>query len=82
MPRRYPSEVRDRAVRMALDTLGEYESVSKGARALAPEPNVGTETLRHRLLGRHRSTGSRSVSRPNTNSIHIKFHFPCGFFVT
>jgi transposase len=45
MPKKYPPEVRDRAVRMALDRLGKYESVSKAAKALAPKLNVGTETL-------------------------------------
>lgn len=46
MPKKFPPEVRDRAVRMTLDRLGDYESVSAAAKALAPKLNVGVETLR------------------------------------
>lgn len=46
MPKKFPSEVRDRAVRMTLDRLGDYESVSAAAKALAPKLKIGVETLR------------------------------------
>jgi transposase len=50
MPKKYPPEVRDRALRMDLDRLGEYESVSKATKSLAPKLNVGTETLRRWVI--------------------------------
>ena len=60
MPKKYPPEVRDRAVRMALDRLGEYESVSKAAKALAPKLNVGTETLRRWVIQAQIDAGQAS----------------------
>ena len=41
-----PFEVRESAVRMTLDRLGDYESVSAAVKALAPKLNAGVETLR------------------------------------
>ena len=46
MPKKYPPEVHDRAVRMALDRLSEYPSIWAAAKALAPMLEVGPETLR------------------------------------
>ena len=46
MPKKYPPEVHDRAVRMALDRLDDYPSVWATAKALAPMLKVGPETLR------------------------------------
>lgn len=47
MPKKYPPEVCDQAVHMTLDRvhmtldrLGEYESVSKAAKSLAPKLKV------------------------------------------
>lgn len=50
MPKKFPPEVRDRAIRMTLDRLDEYDSVSAAAKALAPKLNVGVETLRRWVL--------------------------------
>lgn len=50
MPKKFPPEVRDRAVRMALERLDEYGSVSAAAKALAPKLNVGVESLRRWVL--------------------------------
>jgi transposase len=46
MPKKYPSEQRDRATRMALDRLDEYPSPWAAAQALGPKVGVGPETLR------------------------------------
>ena len=46
MPKKNPQEVRDRSVRMVLDRLGNYPSVSAACRDLAPKLTVGAETLR------------------------------------
>ena len=46
MPKRYPSEQRERATRMALDRLEEYGSAWAAAQALGPKLGVGAETLR------------------------------------
>lgn len=67
--------MRDRAVRMGLNKLDKYESVAKGAKALAPKLNIGTETLRlslpprrkrdseHASLHRRRAQRRRDVRR-------------------
>lgn len=46
MPKKFPPEVRERAVRMTLDRLPDYASVSAAAHAIAPKLNIGVETLR------------------------------------
>jgi len=46
MPKQFPPEVRDRAVRMTMDRLSEYPSVYAACKALAPKLGVGPESLR------------------------------------
>jgi transposase len=46
MPKKHPIEVRDRSVRMVLDRLDNYPSLSAACRDLAPKLNIGVETLR------------------------------------
>ncbi|MGL3804614.1 IS3 family transposase [Paeniglutamicibacter sp. R2-26] len=46
MPKKYPAEVRDRAVAMVVDRLSEYPSVYAACKALAPKLDVGPESLR------------------------------------
>src|SRR5665647_544580 len=50
MPKKHPQEVRDRSVRMVLDRLGNYPSVSAACRDLAPKLTVGAETLRRWVM--------------------------------
>jgi transposase len=45
MPKKFPPEVRDRAVRMTLDRLSEYPTIVAACKALAPKLDVGVETL-------------------------------------
>lgn len=58
MPRKYPAEVHDRAVRMVLDRLGEYPSVWAACQALAPKLDVGAETLRKWIVQAQIDAGS------------------------
>ncbi|WP_431711863.1 transposase [Glutamicibacter uratoxydans] len=46
MPKKYPAEVRERAVRMVLERLSEYPSVYAACKAVAPKLDVGPESLR------------------------------------
>lgn len=50
MPKKYPAEVRDRAVRMVIDRLSEYPSVFAACKALAPKLDVGPESLRRWVI--------------------------------
>jgi len=43
---RYPKEQKDRAVKMVLSHLDEYDSVYKAAAAIGPRLGIGVETLR------------------------------------
>jgi transposase-like protein len=46
MPRRYPAQVRDRAIKMVLSHLDEYDSVYQAAFAIGPKVGVKGESLR------------------------------------
>jgi transposase len=46
MSKRYPPEVREKAVRLALERLDEYESPYAAAKAIGPMVDVHYETLR------------------------------------
>lgn len=46
MSKRYPPEVRDKALRLALDHLDEYPSAYAAAHAIGPMVDVHPETLR------------------------------------
>jgi transposase len=50
MAKRYPADLRERAMRMALDRLGEYPSPWAAAQALGPKLGVGAETLRQWIV--------------------------------
>jgi transposase len=60
MPRKYPSEVHDRAVRMVLDRLDDYPSVWAACQVLAPKLDVGVETLRRWLIQAQVDAGLRT----------------------
>jgi transposase-like protein len=59
MPKRYPTEQRERATRMALDRLEEYGSAWAAAQALGPKLGVGPETLRKWVVQAQADDGSR-----------------------
>ena len=46
MPKQYPKEQRDRAVRMVVDHLDEYETPFLACKAIAPKVGIGVESLR------------------------------------
>ena len=46
MPKKHPTEVRKRAIRMTLDRLKDYPSMWAACRDLAPKLNIGAETVR------------------------------------
>jgi transposase-like protein len=50
MPKRYPQDQRERAVRMVLDHLSEYDSVFAACSAIGPKLNIGRESLRRWVL--------------------------------
>lgn len=57
MPKKYPAEVRDRAVQMVLDRLSEYPSAYAACKALAPKLDVGPESLRRWVVQAQADTG-------------------------
>ncbi len=59
MPKKYPVEVRDRAVRMVLDRLSEYPSVYAACKALAPKLDVGPESLRRWVVQSQVDAGNK-----------------------
>ena len=46
MPKRYPAEQRERAVKMVLDHLDEYRSLHAACQAIGPKLGIGPESLR------------------------------------
>jgi transposase len=59
MPKQYPKEVRERAVRLVLDHLAEYPSVWEACRAIAPKVDVGAESLRKWVRQAQTDAGQR-----------------------
>ncbi|WP_105033802.1 IS3 family transposase [Cryobacterium aureum] len=60
MPKKYPDEVRERAVRMTLDRVKDYPSMWAACRELAPKLNVGPETLRKWVRQAQSDAGERT----------------------
>jgi transposase-like protein len=50
MAKHYPVEQRERAVKMVLDHLQEYRSVSAACQSIGPNVGVGTASLRRWVL--------------------------------
>lgn len=46
MPKRYPVEQRERAVKMVLDHLDEYRSLHAACQTIGPKLGIGPESLR------------------------------------
>ncbi|PTT60463.1 hypothetical protein DBR22_20415 [Arthrobacter sp. HMWF013] len=60
MPKQFPPEVRDCAVRMTMDRLSEYPSVSAVCKALAPKLGVGPESLRRWVVQAQVDAGDKT----------------------
>jgi transposase len=50
MPKRYPAEIRERALAYALEHLGEYPSIYAAAQAIGPKMDVHPASLRQWIL--------------------------------
>jgi transposase-like protein len=50
MPKQYPKEQKDRAVRMLLDRLDDYPSMYAACNAIGSKLGIGSETLRRWTL--------------------------------
>jgi transposase len=59
MPKQYPSEVRQRAVRLVLEHRDEYDTEYAAIRSIGARCNVGTETLRKWLRQAEIDAGQR-----------------------
>ncbi len=59
MPKKYPTDQRDRALRMALERLDDYPSPWAAAQALGPKLGVGPETLRKWIVQAQVDGGAR-----------------------
>lgn len=66
MPKRYPPEVREKALRLALDHLDEYPSAYAAAQAIGPMVDVHPETLRVWILKTQAGNNAGSPRRPGT----------------
>jgi transposase len=67
MSKRYPPEVREKALRLALDHLDEYPSAYTAAHAIGPMVDVHPETLRVWILkakARDAAPAGRSAATP------------------
>lgn len=85
MPKRYPQDQRERAVRMVLDHLGEYVSVFAARSAIGPKLNIAppkpppqTETTPQRRqlpnLAMRRSGRAATIG---TSTLKIDADCPC-----
>ena len=60
MLKKFSTEVRERAVRMTLDRLADYSSMTAACEDLAPKLNIGVETLRKGITQLQTDSGDRS----------------------
>lgn len=67
MPKKYPAEVRDRAVNMVVDRLSEYPSIYAACKALAPRLDVGPESLRRWVVQSQIDAGQKDG--PTTDDV-------------
>lgn len=68
MSKRYPPEVREKALRLALDHLDEYPSVYAAAQAIGPRVDVHPETLRVSILKAQKSPDQQPAAAPSAEA--------------
>ena len=68
---RYPREQRERAVKMVLSHLDEYDSVYKAASAIGPKVGVGVETLR-RWVVLEKDKTNPALAQERAESVRVK----------
>ncbi len=71
MPKQYPKQQRDRAVRMVVDHLAEYESTYLACKAIGPKVGVGVESLRRWVQQAQTDAGEQSGAT-TTERVRIK----------
>lgn len=59
MPKAYPKEIKDRAVRLVLDHRGDYSSQFEAIRVIAERLDIGVETLRRWVVQADVDAGGR-----------------------
>lgn len=59
MPKQYPKEQRDRAVKMVVDRLDEYASLYAACNAIGPKVGIGSESLRRWTLQAQIDAGTK-----------------------
>lgn len=59
MPKQYPKDQCDRAVRMVLDRLDDYPSLYSACESIAPKLGIGSETLRRWTVQAQVDSGQR-----------------------
>ena len=60
MPKEYPKDQKERAVRMVSERLGEYDTLYGACKALAPKLGVGVESLRRWVVQAQIDQGQRT----------------------
>ena len=60
MPKKIPAETRDRAVRLVLDHLGEYESLTAACASVSKRCGIGAESLRRWVRQAQVDAGQRA----------------------
>ena len=63
-PRKYPDEMRERAIRLVLDIAGEAGSITVACRRIGEELGINSDTLRGWVKQAHIDSGRR----PGTTS--------------
>jgi transposase-like protein len=59
MPKQYPKDQRDRAIKMVLDRLDEYPSLYAACNAIGPKVGIGSESLRRWTLQAQIDAGTK-----------------------
>lgn len=71
MPKQYPKQQRDRAVRMVQDHLDEYDTPYLACKAIAPKVGVGVESLR-RWVGQAQIDAGDQAGTTSSEKARIK----------
>lgn len=60
MPKQYPKDQRERAVRMVLDHLDEYDTLWAACKVIGPKLDIGAESLRRWSVQAQIDAGEKS----------------------
>ncbi|MFD0364781.1 hypothetical protein ACFQZZ_25355 [Nocardia sp. GCM10030253] len=74
MSKRYPPEVREKALRLALDHLDEYPSAYAAAQAIGPMVDVHPETLRQWIVKAQASPG-KPIAAKSAEQLELRAHW-------